>query len=174
MKPLKPSKALAEQITSAMGHALTLAREAGAQNEVPVGAVILDSQGRIIGRGKNIREAANDPLGHAEIVAIREATQTLGSWRLVDCTLVVTLEPCPMCLAACQQARVDQVVYAATDPKGGALSLGFDLHTHTKLNHRFDVRRIADLTDGDAQTGDHPQIREASALLSDFFKAKRK
>ncbi len=118
--------------------ALTLAEEAASHGEVPVGAVIVH-EGKIVGRGSNSREKSQDPLGHAEIQAIHEASKSLQSWRLIDCDLYVTLEPCPMCLAACQQARIRKVVYGAKDEKGGAICLGFGVHDHPKLNHRFQV-----------------------------------
>jgi len=134
--------------------ALSLAREAAARGEVPVGAVIVH-EGRIVGRGSNTREANQDPLGHAEIEAIRDATRLLGSWRLEECDLYVTLEPCPMCLSACQQARIRKVIYGARDEKGGALCLGFALHDHPKLNHRFEVV--------------HSPMEECSEVLREFF-----
>ena len=141
-----------------MDEALRLAEEAALDDEVPVGAVIV-REGRIIGRGRNQKEKKNSPISHAEIEAIQMAAQTLGDWRLTECTLYVTLEPCPMCLAACQQARIDVVVYGAHDPKGGALSLGYALHEDVRLNHRFKVNY---------------QASEACGLvLKKFFSAKR-
>src|SRR5690349_12340440 len=118
--------------------ALELAEQAANEDEVPVGALIV-FENRIIGRGYNRREQDQNPLAHAEILAIQEASQSLQTWRLNDCTLVVTLEPCPMCLAACQQARIKHVIYGAKDPKGGALSLGYTLHEDTRTHHRFSV-----------------------------------
>jgi tRNA(adenine34) deaminase len=138
--------------------ALKLAEEAASRGEVPVGAVIVH-QGKIVGRGSNSREEHRDPLGHAEIQAIRDASRTLQSWRLEDCDLYVTLEPCPMCLGACQQARVRKVVYGAKDEKGGAICLGFGVHQHPKLNHRFEVI--------------HSPLEACSRILSDFFSALR-
>jgi tRNA(adenine34) deaminase len=114
---------------------------------------------KIIGRGYNLRETQNNPIAHAEILAIQDAARALGSWRLLDCTLVVTLEPCPMCLAACQQARIKEVVYGATDPKGGALSLGYPLHEDKRFNHRFTVR--------------HEENAACQRILKDFFASKR-
>src|SRR5690606_23511034 len=121
-----------------MDRALTLAQEAANKGEVPVGAVLV-LDGRIVGEGCNQRETQHDPLGHAELIAIAGAARSLESWRLLNCELYVTLEPCPMCLAACQQARVQRVVYAAQDPKGGALSLGYSMHEDVRTNHRFEV-----------------------------------
>ncbi|MGK5089547.1 nucleoside deaminase [Bdellovibrionota bacterium FG-2] len=141
-----------------MKQALTLAEQAASEDEVPVGALIIKDD-QVIGTGRNRREADQDPLAHAEILAIREASRSLGSWRLLDCTLYVTLEPCPMCLAACQQARIGKVIYGAKDPKGGALSLGLALHEDSRTNHRFEVVYEEDL--------------ECGAVLSRFFKKKR-
>jgi tRNA(adenine34) deaminase len=124
-----------------MKEALALAEEAAAQDEVPVGAIVLH-EGRIIGRGFNQREKLQSPIAHAEILALQEAARTLGSWRLNECTLVVTLEPCPMCLASCQQGRVKEVIYGTPDPKGGALSLGYRLNEDLRTNHRFTVRLL--------------------------------
>lgn len=125
-----------------MLEALALAEEAGAQDEVPVGAIVIH-EGRIIGRGYNQREMQQSPIAHAEILAIQDAAKTLGSWRLLDCTLVVTLEPCPMCLASCQQGRIKEVIYGTPDPKGGALSLGYRMNEDLRTNHRFGVRLVA-------------------------------
>jgi tRNA(adenine34) deaminase len=146
--------------TQAMTEALALARQAASEDEVPVGAVVVETaSGRIVGRGRNRREADQNPLGHAEILAIGEAARSLASWRLSGHTLVVTLEPCPMCLAACQQARVDEVVYGAKDPKGGALSLGLCLHEDARTNHRFPAT--------------FAESSECGAVLTEFFRAKR-
>lgn len=142
----------------AFDEALRLAREAATHGEVPVGAVVVH-QGQIVGRGRNRREEDQDPVAHAEILALRDASRVLGSWRLNDCQLVVTLEPCPMCLAACQLARVEHVTYGATDPKGGAISLGHHIHSDTRLNHRFQVVY-------------HP-VTECGAVLSEFFRSLR-
>jgi tRNA(adenine34) deaminase len=137
---------------------LKLAKDAASRGEVPVGAVIV-KDGAIIARGSNTREEGQDPLGHAEIAAIREASRVLGSWRLIDCELYVTLEPCPMCLSACQQARVKRVVYGARDEKGGALCLGFHVHEHPKLNHRFGV--------------EYEPVEECGEVLREFFRSRR-
>lgn len=139
--------------------ALTVARQAEEAGDVPVGAVVVDVSGRVIGRGFNRREADQNPVSHAEIEAIQEAAKALGSWRLLDCTLYVTLEPCPMCLAACQQARVSAVVYGATDLKGGAISLGYRLNEDVRTNHRFEVI--------------HQANEACSQILKDFFKRRR-
>jgi tRNA(adenine34) deaminase len=150
---------LEQTLQKALLEALQEALKAQALDEVPVGAIVL-KDGKIIGRGHNRRETDQDPIAHAEILAIQDAARALGSWRLIDCTLIVTLEPCPMCLSACQQARVSEVVYGAADPKGGALSLGFQSHSDPRLNHRFPVQHTPDPACGQ--------------ILSDFFRNKRK
>ena len=109
-----------EQYREAMGKALFLANRARETGDVPVGAVVVDEDGRIIGRGWNCREANHDPAGHAEIVALREAGRARGTWRLTGCTLIVTLEPCTMCAGAILASRIDRVVFGAWDPKAGA------------------------------------------------------
>ena len=120
-----------------MGEALVEAREAAAAGDVPVGAVIVHN-GTIIGRGRNRREADNDPTAHAEIVALRDAATMLGTWR-VDATLVVTQEPCPMCAGAIVNARVVRLVYGCTNPKAGAVTSLYQIPTDPRLNHRVEV-----------------------------------
>jgi tRNA(adenine34) deaminase len=142
-----------------LDEALGLADQAAREDEVPVGALLVDAKGEILGRGYNRRETDQSPLAHAELLALDEASRGLQSWRLTGATLVVTLEPCPMCLAACQQARIDRVVYAAEDPKGGALSLGYRLHEDPRTNHRFPVIRVPD--------------ERCGAILTEFFRKKR-
>ncbi len=140
--------------------ALILAEEAAASGEVPVGAVVSDPSGmQVLGRGRNHREADHDPCGHAEILALREAAQSLRSWRLESCTLFVTLEPCMMCLAAAQHARIARVVYGASDPKGGALSLGYRFHEDPRTNHRFQVDQV--------------EMPGCGQILTQFFTARR-
>lgn len=121
-----------------MAEALALARVAADLGEVPVGAVVVH-QGRIIGRGYNLREHEQDPTAHAEVLAIREAARALGSWRLEDCTLYVTLEPCPMCAGALVLSRIPRVVFGCTDPKGGFVGTLADLSNHPGLNHSFEA-----------------------------------
>lgn len=142
-----------------MRRALELARMAEAAGEVPIGAVVtLD--GRIIGEGDNRNRRDNDPTGHAEIVALRAAAQRIGDFRLTGCDLWVTLEPCPMCAGAISHARIARLYYAASDPKGGAIEQGPRLFTQPQCLHRPEVYGgIADA--------------EASALLRDFFLARR-
>jgi len=137
---------------------LALASAAAEQDEVPVGAVVV-KDGAIIGRGYNRREQEQNPLGHAELYAITEASKTLRSWRLVGCSLFVTLEPCLMCLSACQQARIEKIYFASLDAKGGSLSLGYSINQDCRSNHRFEAIY-------------HP-VKEAEFLLKEFFKKKR-
>jgi tRNA(adenine34) deaminase len=130
------------QYVEAMRQALTLATGSAAgerQVDVPVGAVVLDATGTVIGTGTNVRERDNDPTGHAEIVAIRAAGAGLGSWRLDGCTLVVTLEPCTMCAGAIVLARVETLVFGAYDGKAGAVGSLWDVVRDRRLNHRPDV-----------------------------------
>lgn len=141
-----------------MKEALDLAEKAAREDEVPVGAVIV-LQGKKIAQGYNQREQSKNPVAHAEILAIQEAAQVLGSWRLTDCSLYVTLEPCPMCLAASQQARLKEVFFGVRDPKGGALSLGYALHEDLRINHRFQAHAL--------------EIPECGEILSRFFAKKR-
>lgn len=141
-----------------MDVALDLAREAAAEGEVPVGCVVV-CDGKIVGRGRNRRETGKTALGHAEVEAIREACETLGGWRLWQCTLYVTLEPCPMCAGAIINARIPRVVFGASDKKCGACGSVCDLFT-MDFNH-------------------HPQVEkgvreeECGALLTEFFKSLR-
>ena len=128
-----------EQYREAMGKALFLANRARETGDVPVGAVVVDDNGRIIGRGWNCREANHDPAGHAEIVALREAGRARGTWRLTGCTLVVTLEPCTMCAGAILASRVDRVVFGAWDPKAGAAGSLRDVLRDARMPHPTEV-----------------------------------
>jgi tRNA(adenine34) deaminase len=144
-----------------MSEAIALAREASDLGEVPIGCVVVhDVAGEIIGRGYNRRETDRDPTAHAEILAMREAGRRLGHWRLVDCTLVVTLEPCPMCAGAIVNARVPRLVYGCDDPKAGAVRTLYQVCTDARLNHRVDVTAgvLAD---------------ECAELLRAFFRRQR-
>ncbi len=141
-----------------MDEALALAREAAAEGEVPVGCVIV-RQGKIVGRGRNRRETGKSALAHAEIEAIDQACRTLGGWRLWECTLYVTLEPCPMCAGAIVNARIPRVVYGASDPKCGACGSVCDLFSMA-FNHRPAV-----------EAGVRQEA--AAALLQDFFRQLR-
>ncbi len=144
-----------------MERALALAADAAALGEVPVGAVVTDGDGVIVGEGKNNREAARDPVGHAELLAIAAAARTLDRWRLSGCTLYVTLEPCFMCAGALVNARVDTLVFGATDPKAGAVSSLSQVCSDPRLNHRLQVR--AGL-----------QADRCGEVLKTFFRARRK
>lgn len=148
-----------EQDEHWMREAISEARLAERKGEVPVGAVVVHD-GRIIGRGHNLRELSQDPTTHAEMIAIREAARALESWRLIDSTLYVTLEPCPMCAGALVNARVPRVVWGCNDPKAGATETLYTIGNDRRLNHRFEsvAGVLAD---------------ECSALLSRFFAAIR-
>ena len=128
-----------EQYREAMGKALFLANRARETGDVPVGAVVVDEDGRIIGRGWNCREANHDPAGHAEIVALREAGHARGTWRLTGCTLIVTLEPCTMCAGAILASRIDRVVFGAWDPKAGAAGSLRDVLRDARMPHPTEV-----------------------------------
>jgi len=121
-----------------MGLALQEAEQAMAEDEVPVGAVIVN-EGRVIASAHNQREQLRDPTAHAEMIAITQAAESMGDWRLQNCTLYVTLEPCPMCAGAIVQARIPVVVYGATDPKAGAVASLFRMLDDDRLNHRSQV-----------------------------------
>jgi tRNA(adenine34) deaminase len=143
-----------------MRAALTEGRAALATGDVPIGAVVVDPSGVVIGRGRNVREADADPTGHAEVVALREAAKARGEWRLEGCTLVVTLEPCTMCAGAAVLARVERIVFGAFDDKAGAVGSLWDVVRDRRLNHRPEV--VAGLL-----------AEEQRALLEDFFGAQR-
>ena len=128
----------AQWLSEAMNEAFALAEEAATGGEIPVGAVIVDRDGRIIGRGRNRRESG-DPLGHAELYAIRQAAEAIGDWRLEGTTMCVTLEPCAMCAGALVNARVERLVYAASDPKAGFCGSLGNLVQDARLNHRLVV-----------------------------------
>lgn len=123
-----------------MERLLRRAAAVGREGEIPVGAVILDGDGRAIGWGSNRRERDHEPLGHAELVALRQAARLRRDWRFNDCTLIVTLEPCPMCAGALVQARMGRVIYGASDPKRGGLGgSSLDLSTHVSAHHHMQV-----------------------------------
>ena len=144
----------------AMRAALAEAERAVHAGDVPVGAVVLDADGEVVGAGHNVRERDGDPTGHAEIVALREAAASVGAWRLSGCTLVVTLEPCTMCAGAAVLARVDRLVFGAYDAKAGAIASLWDVVRDRRLNHRPEVI-----------TG--VLAEESTALLERFFAAHR-
>jgi len=129
--------------------ALAAADEAALAGDVPIGAVVLDQGGAVLGIGHNVREQLGDPSGHAEIVALRAAARALGTWRLEQTTLVVTLEPCAMCAGALVNARVARVVYGASDPKAGAVRSLFRICDDERLNHRLEI--VADVLADDSR-----------------------
>jgi len=144
-----------------MREAIAEAEKARAMDEVPIGCVIWhEPAARIIGRGHNRRIVDSDPTAHAELIAIRQAARELGDWRLIDCTLVVTLEPCPMCAGAIVNARIPKLIYGCDDPKAGAVRTLFQLCEDARLNHRVEI-----------MTG--VLAEECSQLLRDFFQAQR-
>ncbi|MBN6187349.1 tRNA adenosine(34) deaminase TadA [Aneurinibacillus sp. BA2021] len=143
-----------------MGLAMEEARKAGALGEVPIGAVIV-RDGQVVGRGYNLRETKKDPLAHAELIAIKEASEALGGWRLIGAALYVTLEPCPMCAGAIVQARIPRVVYGAVDPKAGCAGTLMNLLQEERFNHQV-------------ETIQGVREQECGALLTDFFRALRK
>lgn len=143
-----------------MEQALGLARQAYELDEVPVGAVIV-RKGRVIAAAHNRCEQLRDATAHAEMMAITQAAESVGDWRLEDCVLYVTLEPCIMCAGAILQSRIARVVFGAMDPKGGAVGSMFNLLDDARLNHRCDI--VAGV-----------RAEECSSLLTEFFRAKRK
>jgi tRNA(adenine34) deaminase len=143
-----------------MREALAEARSAPATGDVPIGAVVLDPAGKVIGRGHNEREAVGDPTAHAEVVALREAAAARGEWRLEGCTLVVTLEPCTMCAGAAVLSRVSRVVFGAYDDKAGAVGSLWDVVRDRRLNHRPEV--ISGVL-----------AEECTLMLRDFFATHR-
>ena len=143
-----------------MNLALAQAKKAEELDEVPIGAVVVH-ENQVIAQGYNRREVDNDPAGHAEFIAMKQASEKLGVWRLSGCTVYVTLEPCLMCSGLMYQARIDRCVYGAADPKAGALGSLYSVNEDDRLNHTFDV------TSGVCS-------QECAAVLRTFFKNKRK
>lgn len=143
-----------------MRAAIREAEKGAAAGEVPVGAVVVSPEGKILSRAHNRPVSSNDPTAHAEILALRAAARKAGNYRLVGCRLVVTVEPCPMCAGAAVAARVSGIVYGAPDPKGGAVSTLYRIASDPRLNHRADVTPgvLAD---------------ECAALLTAFFRSRR-
>lgn len=156
MTPISP-----EQDAEFMRAAIELAEEAGRRGEVPVGAVIVGPDGRVVGRGFNQPILRHDPTAHAEVMALRNAAETLVNYRMPGCTLYVTLEPCVMCAGAIMHARIGRVVFGARDPKTGVAGSVIDLFAETRLNHHAEVEGglLADTCGG---------------ILSGFFAARRK
>lgn len=145
---------------AAMERALELATAAGEAGDVPVGAVVTDAAGTVIGEGRNVREVTHDPTGHAEIEAMRQAAASIESWNLEGCTLVVTLEPCVMCAGALLQARISRLVFGAWDDKAGAAGSMYDVVRDRRLPYRAEV---VGGVEADA----------ATVLLRDFFAERR-
>jgi tRNA(adenine34) deaminase len=150
-----------EQLDALMDLALDEARDAAKHGDVPIGAVVASADdGEVLARRHNERELTGDPTAHAEILALRDAAQVIGSWRLDGCALVVTLEPCPMCAGAVVAARLDLVAFGAADPKGGALGSLYNLAADPRLNH-------------EAAVVDGVRASECGALLTAFFARRR-
>lgn len=143
-----------------MKMALEEAVHAFEEDEVPIGAVII-KDGNVISKAHNLRENIKDPTAHAEIIAIRKAAEVLGGWRLMDCDLYVTIEPCPMCAGAIVQARIRKLIFGAPDPKAGACGSVMDVIGNPLLNHRVEV------TEGILKD-------ECSRIMKDYFRGKRK
>ena len=143
-----------------MQAALSLAKVAADKGDVPVGAIVVNEAGEILGTGQNLREQSNDPTAHAEVIAIRQAAEKIGSWRLDDLTIVVTLEPCAMCAGAIAQSRIKRLVFGAWDEKAGAVGSVVDV-----------IRDPRALTKVEVVTG--IMEKECSQVLSDFFNTKR-
>ena len=155
-----PHTARSIQLSGWMDLALSEAALTAGSGDVPIGAVVLDADGQVIGTGRNRREECGDPTAHAEVLALREAAAQRGEWRLEGCTLVVTLEPCAMCAGAIVLARVPTVVFGAWDPKAGACGSVFDIVRDPRLNHWVEV------TGGVRES-------ECAALLREFFRTHR-
>jgi tRNA(adenine34) deaminase len=145
---------------AAMHAALDLARQAGETGDVPVGAVLVDDDGAIVAGDRNRREELSDPTAHAEMLVLSARAREIGDWRLTGHTLVVTLEPCPMCAGASVLARLDRIIYGAADPRAGAAWTLYNIPQDRRLNHRVE------LVDG-------VLARESTALLESFFAGKR-
>src|SRR3954453_18241426 len=143
-----------------MAEALEEARRAGAEGEGPIGAVVV-CDGHVGGRGRNARERLHDPTAHAEILALQEASRSLGRWRLTGATMYATLEPCPMCAGALVNARIDRLVYSVPDPKAGAAGTLYDVPRDERLNHQV-------------QVASGVLANECAELLREFFRARRK
>jgi tRNA(adenine34) deaminase len=146
---------------SLMQLALDEAEQAGRAGDVPVGAVVVDGSGRVLGRGRNRREVDQDPTAHAEVLALRQASTKMGTWRLSGAIVFATLEPCPMCAGALVNARVERVVYGCDNPKAGAVKTLYRILEDERLNHRVKVEQSA-------------LAAECGELLTKFFEALRR
>ena len=156
----KPIELSQEEKIKWMKRLLMKAKLVGEKGEVPIAALILDKSGRCIGYGENRRETMKDPLGHAELIALRQASWLNNDWRFNDCTLIVNLEPCPMCAAALIQARMGKVIYGSDDPKRGALGGSINLAEHKSAHHKMLIER--GIMEG-----------ESRRIIVDWFKEKR-
>lgn len=143
-----------------MKRALELAAEAEAKGDIPIGAVVVNLDGKIIAEGHNERELRHDPTAHAEVLALRAAAEKEQAWRLTGCTLVVSLEPCVMCAGALSLARVDRIVFGCSDPRAGATGSIYQIHDDARLNHRMEV--ISGVLEA-----------ECRDILVSFFRKKR-
>ena len=162
-RPKKLSKPIAlsqEEKIKWMTRLFTKANLVGERGEVPIAAVILDKRGRCIGYGGNRRETMKDPLGHAELIALRQASLIKNDWRFNDCTLIVNLEPCPMCAGALIQARMGSVIYGSEDPKRGALGGTMNLAEHKSAHHNMLIEKGV-------------MEEESKKIITDWFKHKR-
>lgn len=157
---MRPKKSVERDWIPYMQRALELAAEAERCGDVPVGALVVDIDGKIIAEAKNEREANKDPTAHAEILAIRRASEALKSWRLTGCTLVVTLEPCVMCAGALSLSRIDRIVFGAYDPRAGATASIYEIHNDKRLNHVM-------------LTAPGVLEKECREILVGFFRARR-
>jgi len=157
---MKPKVSRVRDWIPYMDRAIELAHVAQEKGDVPIGALILDRDGKIIAEAHNERELSKDPTAHAEILALRRASEHLASWRLLGCTLVVTLEPCVMCAGALSLSRIDRVIYGASDPKAGAMGSLYEIQNDKRLNHPIDYEAGV-------------RNEECRKLLVDFFRAKR-
>jgi tRNA(adenine34) deaminase len=143
-----------------MQQAIALAKDAAAHNDVPVGALVVNEQGEILGTGDNLREESNDPSAHAEIVAMRNAATKIGNWRMDDLTMIVTLEPCAMCAGAISQSRFKRLVFGAWDEKAGAVGSVWDVIRDQRSLNKLEV--VSGVLE-----------KECSAILTKFFEGKR-
>ncbi len=150
----------ARQDAERMGWCLEAARLAALRGEVPVGCMVVDGAGEVLGQAHNLRELLDDPTAHAEVLAMRHAAWRRGSWRLDGCTLYVTLEPCPMCAGALVNARIARVVYGCDDPRAGAIRSLWSLANDPRLNHRCAITAGV-------------RAEECAGVLREFFRARR-
>jgi tRNA(adenine34) deaminase len=144
-----------------MARALELAKLSQDKGDIPVGALVVDVDGKIIAEAHNERELRHDPTAHAEMLALQEASRAMGQWRLVGCTLVVTLEPCVMCAGALSLSRIDRIVYGTPDPRAGATGSIYQVHNDARLNHQIEIASGV-------------MKEECREILVNFFRSKRR